>query len=206
LEYHAEVIHDYLVQKNLQNGILLSGIIAAIGIFLLLQAATASWPMALAIFLTLPAMLAGSLLAAFLNGGTISTISLFGLYAVLGIGVRNGILLVRHYDLQERNGESFGPDLVIRGSSERLTPMIMTVLATGLALLPFVVVGIVPGHEVVFPLAIVIFGGLITSLLINLFVLPALYLRYGEVREADTQLFHKEPILGGLKPDGTPGD
>lgn len=206
LEYHAEVIHDYLDQRNSQNGILLSGVIAAIGIFLLLQAATASWPMALAIFLTLPAMLAGSLLAAFLSGGTISTISLFGLYAVLGIGVRNGILLVRHYHFQERNGESFGPDLVLHGSGERLTPMIMTVLATGLALLPFVVIGNVPGHEVVFPLAIVILGGLITSLLINLFVLPALYLRYGEVREADPELFHKEPILGGLKPDSTPGD
>ena len=93
LEYHAEVQQDYLTQQGTQKGILLAGIIAAIGIFLLLQAASASWRMALVTFLTLPAMLVGGLLAAFLTGGTISSVSLFGLYAVLGIGVRNGVLV-----------------------------------------------------------------------------------------------------------------
>ncbi len=144
--------------------------------------------MALAIFLTLPAMLAGSLLAAFLTGGTISSVSLFGLYAVLGIGVRNGILLVRHYHRLEQNGETFGSNLVVHGSGERLKPMIMTTLATALALLPFVVFGNVPGYEVVRPIAIVILGGLITLTPINLLVLPTLYLRHGARQEVEFEV------------------
>ncbi len=206
LEYHAEVQHDYLTQQSTRNGILLSGIIAAIGIFLLLQAASLSWRMALATFLTLPAMLVGGLLAAFLSGSTISTVSLFGLYAVLGIGVRNGLLLVRHYHLLERDGETFDSDLVLHGSGERFTPMIMTALATGLALLPFVVFGAIPGYEVVHPIAIVILGGLLTTTLLNLFVLPALYLRFGEVSEAYPELSHKSPTVGDISPEATPGD
>jgi len=206
LEYHAEVKHDYLDQQQTRQGILLSGVIVAIGIFLLLQAASASWRMALATFVTLPAMLVGGLLAAFLSGRTISTVSLFGLYAVLGIGVRNGILLIRHYHFLERDGEAFGSDLVLRGSGERVTPMIMTALATGLALLPFVVFGNIPGYEVVRPIAIVILGGLITTTLLNLFVLPALYLRFGEISEPYPELAHKSPAMGDMGPEATPGD
>lgn len=206
LEYHAEVQHDYLTQQSTQGGVLLSGIIAAIGIFLLLQSASASWRMALATFLTLPAMLVGGLLAAFLTGSTISSVSLFGLYAVLGIGVRHAILQVRHYHLLERGGETFGSDLVLRGSGERFTPVIMTALATALALLPFVIFGVSPGYEIVRPIAIVILGGLLTTTLLNLFVIPPLYLRFGEVREAYPELSHMGPVVGDIGPDATPGD
>jgi len=206
LEYHAEVQHDYLDQQQTQQGILLSGVIAAIGIFLLLQAASASWRMALATFVTLLAMLVGGLLAAFLSGKTISTVSLFGLYAVLGIGVRNGLSLIGHYHLLEQDGEPFGSDLVLRGSGERFTPMVMTALATALALLPFVIFGNNPGYEIARPIAIVILGGLITTTLLNLFVLPALYLRYGEASEAYPELSHKRPTVGDMGPGATPGD
>jgi CzcA family heavy metal efflux pump len=205
LEYHAEVQRDYQTQQRVQEGILLSGIIAAIGIFLLLQAAAASWRMAFATFLTLPAMLVGGLLAAFLTGGTSSSVSLFGLYAILGLGVRSAILLVRHYHLLEQEGEAFGSDLVLRGSGERFTPMLMTTLATGLALLPFVVLGNIPGYEVARPIAIVILGGLLTTILLNLFILPALYLRFGEISETD-ELFRKSPAVGDVSPKATPGD
>ena len=76
----------------------------------------------------------------------------------------------------------FGPELVLRGAEERLAPILMTALATGLALVPLVVGGNKPGHEIEYPLAVVILGGLVTSTLLNLFLLPALYLRYGESR------------------------
>ena len=198
LEYHAEVQHDYLSQQRVLQSILISGIIAAIGIFLLLQAAFASWRMALAAFLTLPLMLVGGLVVVFLAGDTVSSVSLFGLFAVLGIGVRQGILLIRHYHSLQREKESFGSDLVLRGSSERLIPMTMTVLATGLALSPFVFFGNIPGHEVARPIAIVILGGLVTSTLVNLLVLPALYLRFGASREAELEFLPAptSPVVG----------
>jgi Cu/Ag efflux pump CusA len=73
----------------------------------------------------------------------------------------------------------FGPELVLRGARERLSPIMMTALATGLALVPLVVAGTIPGHEIEHPMAIVILGGLITSTFVNLFIVPALYLRFG---------------------------
>ena len=99
---------------------------------------------------------------------------------MFGIAARNGILLINHYQHLERyEGESFGPELVLRGSRERLSPILMTALATGLALVPLVVLGDIPGHEVEHPMAVVILGGLVTSTAMSLFLLPALYLRFG---------------------------
>ena len=99
---------------------------------------------------------------------------------MFGIAARNGILLINHYQHLERDeGESFGPELVLRGSRERLSPILMTALATGLALVPLVVLGDIPGHEIEHPMAVVILGGLVTSTTMSLFLLPALYLRFG---------------------------
>jgi Cu/Ag efflux pump CusA len=100
---------------------------------------------------------------------------------VFGIAARNGILLVNHCQHLERvEGETFGPGLVLRGARERLAPILMTSLATGLAVVPLVALGDRPGHEIEYPLAIVILGGLATSTLLNLFVVPSLYLRFGK--------------------------
>ena len=186
LEYHAELKRDFQTQQTTQQATLISGFIAMIGIFLLLQAASESWKIALVAFLTIPAALAGGILAAFLGGGnSISTVSLYGLFAVLGLSVRHTILLIRQYHLLERDGEAFGLDQVLRGSGERLAPMLMTTLATALAMLPFVIFGTIPGHEVVHPIAIVVLGGLVTLTLVNLLAMPALYLRFGASREAE---------------------
>jgi Cu/Ag efflux pump CusA len=135
----------------------------------------------------LPAALAGGVMADFLgNGGMISLGLLAGSLTVLGIALRNTVMLFSHYQhLEEHGGEDFGPELIIRGARERLSPTLMTTLATGLALLPFVLFGNIPGHEVVRPIAIVIIGGLVTSTWLNLFAMPALYLRFGASREAD---------------------
>ena len=110
----------------------------------------------------------------------ISLGSLVGFLTVFGIAARNKIMLINHYQHLERyEGESFGPQLALRGALERLSPIMMTALATGLALVPLVASGDVPGHEIEYPMAIVILGGLITSTLLNLFVVPSLYLRFG---------------------------
>jgi len=195
LEYHAEVQHDYLNQQQALQGMLLSGIVAAIGVFLLLQAASMSWRMAFATFLTLIASLSGGLLVNILSGEMLSFVSIFGLFAVLGIGVRNAISQIRGYHSLEDNGEEFGVNLVLQGAGERLPALVMSALATALALLPFVIFINTPGHEVPGQLAIVVLGGLLTSSLLNLFALPALYLRFGEVRET-TELLHEAPVTG----------
>jgi Cu/Ag efflux pump CusA len=92
--------------------------------------------------------------------------------------------MVNHFQHLERfEGEVFGPQLVIRGARERLAPILMTALATGLALVPLAIAGDLPGHEIEHPMAVVILGGLITSTLLNLFVLPSLYLRFGRRSE-----------------------
>jgi Cu/Ag efflux pump CusA len=154
--------------------------VAVIGIFLLLQAAFASWRLAIVAFLTLPTALSGGVLAALAGGGILSLGSLFGFFAVLGIAVRNGVLLIKHYQhLERQEGEAFGSELVLRGARERLAPILMTALATGLALAPFAIFGDIAGLEMIYPIAVVILGGLVTSLVLNLFIVPALYLRFG---------------------------
>ena len=122
----------------------------------------------------------GGVAGAFLSGGVLSLGSLVGFVTVLGIAARNGIMLVSHYrHLHEVEGVPFGRDLVMRGSEDRLAPILMTALATALALVPIVAGGNRPGHEIEHPMAVVILGGLVTSTVLNLFLMPSLYLRFG---------------------------
>ncbi|HLC06514.1 MAG TPA: efflux RND transporter permease subunit, partial [Anaerolineales bacterium] len=186
LEYHAVMLNEYAARQAAQQRILLAALVAAIGIFLLLQASSESWRLAVVTFVTLLAALVGGALAALVGGGPLSLGALFGLLAVLGIAARNGVLLISHCRCLEQEGQVFGPGLVLRGARERLAPMVMTALTTGLVLLPFVLFGDIPGHEVVRPLAIVILGGLVTSTLLNLFVIPTLYLRFGTRPEPES--------------------
>jgi Cu/Ag efflux pump CusA len=186
LEYHAEIVSDYAAERTADQRLLIASIVAVIGMFLLMQASFRSWRLALVAIVTLPAALAGGVLANFLGSGTLSISLLAGCLTVLGIALRNSIMLFSHYEhLEEKEGQAFGPDLVMRGARERLPPILMTALATGLALLPFVLFGNTPGHEMVRPIAIVIIGGLVTTTWLNLFAMPALYLRFGASREAD---------------------
>ena len=127
--------------------------------------------------------LVGGALAVWLGDGIISLGSLVGFFTVLGIAARNGILMINHFQhLEQHEGETFGPKLVLRGARERLSPILMTTLATALALVPLVIAGKIPGHEIEHPLAIVVLGGLVTSTLLNLLRRPALYLRFGRPR------------------------
>lgn len=189
LEYHAEVLTDHAQRQAAQQRLLIASIVAVVGIYLLLQASVKSWVMAVATLLLLLAGLAGGVLAAFLTNGTLSVASLFGLLAVLGLAARNAIVLINHYQHREIiSGEAFGAELVMRGSQDKVTPTVMTALTTALTLLPFVLLGNAPGFEIVRPMAIIIIGGVLISTLLNLFALPALYLRYGASREADLGL------------------
>ncbi len=180
LGYHAELLGEFQERQQAADHLMLFGLGAALMILLLLQTSFGSWRLATLVFLTLPFALVGGLLAAYLGGGIIELGSLVGLFTVYGIAARNGIMLINHFQhLEREEGEPFGPALVIRGARERLSPILMTALATGLALVPLVIAGAIPGHEIEHPMAIVILGGLITSTLLNLFVVPSLYLRFG---------------------------
>src|SRR3712207_2778853 len=157
------------------------GLAALVAIVLLLQAAFGSLRLALIAFVLLPAALVGGVLAVWLGDGVLSLGSLVGFLTVFGIAARNGILMISHFQHLERvEGEPFGPALVMRGASERLAPILMTASACALALIPLAVAGSIPGHEIEHPMAIVILGGLATATLLNLLVLPALYLRFGK--------------------------
>ena len=183
--YHVEFLGEYAERQAAQSRLLGSSALAGLAILLLLQASFRRWRLAALTFLTLPMALVGGVLAAWISGAPVSLGSLVGFFTVFGIAARNGILLVNHWQqLEEREGMAFGPALVLRGARERLSPILMTSLATGLALVPLVVLGTRPGHEIEHPLAVVVLGGLATSTLLNLFVVPSLYLRFGRARSA----------------------
>ena len=181
LGYRAEVLGEFAERQAAQRTLLLFGGGGALAIFLLLQASFRSWRLATLAFVTLPMALVGGALAAFAGGGVLSLGSLVGFFTVFGIAARNGILMINHFQhLEQHEGEIFGPKLVLRGARERLSPILMTTLATGLAIVPLVAAGNIPGHEIEHPLAVVVLGGLFTSTLLNLFVMPPLYLRFAK--------------------------
>jgi CzcA family heavy metal efflux pump len=183
--YHAEVLGESTELNAAQGRLLLFGLVAAVAILLLLQAAFGSFRPALLTFLLLPMALVGGVLAVWFGDGVLSLGSLVGFLAVFGIAARNGILMISHFQRLERDeGQAFGPELVLRGATERLAPILMTASATGLALVPLAIAGSIPGHEIEHPMAVVILGGLVTATLLNLLVLPSLYLRFGRSRRS----------------------
>ena len=191
LEYHAQVIGDATGRRATTTRLLGFGIAAAIGIFLLLQAAFRSWRLASVALMTLPVALVGGELAGLIGGGAFSLGSLIGLLVVLGIAARNCVVLFTHYQRLERgDGDVSGSALVIRGAGDRLTPILMTTLASAAAMLPFVVLGNRAGYEIVRPMAIVVLGGLVTCALLSLFLMPVLYARFGSgsIASAETEI------------------
>jgi Cu/Ag efflux pump CusA len=189
LEYHAEVIGEFAERQAASRNITLAGGVAVIAIFFLLVTSFGNLRLATLTFFTLPWALVGGVLAAFLTTGVLSLGSLVGLLTILGIATRNGIMMISHFQhLEEEEGMTFGPELVMRGAKERIAPIMMTALTTGLALVPLVIAGNIPGHEIEHPMAIVILGGLVTSTLLNLLVVPTLYLRFGKSRKMSALL------------------
>ena len=178
--YRVETLGEYQARSENQRQLLGVSILALLGIAILLYFDFQSFRLTLLVMLTLPFALIGGVAAAYLTGGVLSLGSLVGFITVLGIAARNGIMLVSHYrHLETEEGVPFGRDLILRGARERVAPILMTALAAGLGLLPLALSGSKPGYEVEFPMAIVILGGLFTSTLLNLLVLPVLYERFG---------------------------
>jgi len=179
--YRVEILGEYQARTENQRQLLQVGLLALLGIAVLLYIDFQSLRLTLLVLLTLPFALIGGVVAAWLGGGVLSLGSLVGFITVLGIAARNGIMLVSHYrHLHEQEGMPFGRELILRGAEERVTPILMTALTAGLALLPLAISGNKPGYEVEYPMAIVILGGLFTSTLLNLIVLPVLYERFGK--------------------------
>ena len=180
LEYHAEVLERSTGQEIGAGRMLAFALAAAIAVFLLLQAAFRSWRVAALTFLTLPVALVGGVLAALIYGAELSLGSLVGFLAVFAFAARNAVTTIAHFgDLERDEGLAFGAELVERGARDRLAPVLSSAAALAVATLPFLVLGGSPGLEIVAPMAAVILGGLITATLLALFVLPALYLRFG---------------------------
>ncbi len=177
--YHPEFLGEYAARQESRRRLFFLSGVALLGILLVLYSDFGSVRLTLLIFVSLPFALVGGVASALLSGGVLSLGSLVGFVTVLGIAGRNGIMLISHYrHLEEREGMPFGPELLLRGAEERLVPILMTALATALALVPIVIGGNKPGQEIEHPMAVVILGGLLTSTVLNLFLMPALYRRF----------------------------
>jgi CzcA family heavy metal efflux pump len=181
LGYRAEVLGESAERSAAAKRLQTYALIAAIAVFFLLHASFGSWRLAVLGFITLPSALIGGVLAAWSGGGVLSLGSLVGFLTVLGISARNAIMMISHFQhLENEEGVPFGPELVLRGAVERISPIMMTALATAFALAPLLIAGSIPGHEIEHPMAMVILGGIVSATLLNLFVVPSLYLRFAK--------------------------
>jgi Cu/Ag efflux pump CusA len=182
LEYHAELVGDEAERSDATRRAIAVAVAAAIGIFLLLQAALGSWRLALAAFVVLPIAIAGCLLAAAATDQVFSIGTLLGCVAVTVLSVRFGLTQFRHFQqLQRDTGDPLDAVLVRRGAHDRFVPIVTTALAIALGMLPFALSGGAAGQEILRPMADAIIGGDIAAVALAIFVLPTLYARFAPV-------------------------
>jgi CzcA family heavy metal efflux pump len=175
-------------QARSRNELMIHSLLAFAGIVLLLSIVLRSARNLLLVLVNLPFALVGGVLALFVTGGWMTLGSLIGFVTLFGITLRNSIMLITHYEhLVEHEGMTWGPDAAMRGASERLAPILMTALVTGLGLLPLAIGSGDPGREIEGPMAIIILGGLISSTALNLLILPPLAVRFGRFRPRDSE-------------------
>lgn len=191
--YYVEYGGQFESEAEATRTISLLSVLSLLVILFILAMEFRSFRDAALVMVNLPLAFIGGIVAVFLTSGVISVASLVGFITLFGIATRNGILLVSHY---RHLMEVVGLELraaIIRGSRERLRPVIMTALAAGLALVPFAIAADKPGNEILSPLAIVILGGLLSSTILNMIVLPSLYLRFGrgKTTQNDNRLAHE---------------
>ncbi|MCP4381746.1 MAG: efflux RND transporter permease subunit [Hyphomicrobiales bacterium] len=179
LEYHAELLTDFAEAQANNNRLLLAMAAALIGVFLLVQAAAGGWRLGAAAFVALLAATSGGAIVVAVTGGVLSLGAIAGLLATVAIASRGALVLIRDFQRLEREGEPFGPDLVARGTRARTAAIITTGIGTALAVVPAAVLAGLPGLETLGPLAMVLIGGVITTTLVNLCAVPALYLLFG---------------------------
>ena len=178
--YTATLEGTFQAQEEASRTIALLSLVSLGMVFAILFSRYKSTVCALIIMGSVPLALIGSVAALWIAGQPLSVASMIGFITLTGIAARNGILKISHYiNLALHEGMPFGPDLIIRGSLERLTPVLMTALSAGVALVPLMIDAGAPGKEILNPVAVTIFGGLISSTLLDTFLTPVLFLRYG---------------------------
>ncbi|MEV4412215.1 efflux RND transporter permease subunit [Catellatospora sp. NPDC049609] len=203
LEHHAEVVGKFEQRQAALVTVAWTALAAAIAIFLLLQAAFRSWRLALLGVIAIPLATVGGVVAALLVGG-LTLGAAAGLLAVFGLAARAVVLLIRRYQQQElTEGVPFGRDLVVRGTKDAAATTVVCAVSIAALLLPIAVFGGIGGLEILRPMSVVVLGGLVTLLIVVLFLLPVLYLRFGRVTERDTagdHLFDPLPPAGPAQP------
>ena len=179
--YFTQLEGQFQAQEQASQLIALLALVSLSLIFLVLYTRYQSTVLALIIIGNIPLALVGSVIALWLSNSALSVASLVGFITLAGISTRNGILKISHYiNLVAHEGEVFGKEMIIRGSLERLTPVLMTALVAAFALLPLMLSGGDPGKEILYPVAVVIFGGLISSTLLDTVLTPLMFYRWGE--------------------------
>jgi len=180
---HLEFAGSARAQAEARRNLLMNSLIAGLGILLLLAVVTGSWRNVLLVLANMPFALVGGVLAVFATGGVLTLGAMVGFVTLFGITLRNSIMMISHYEhIVGNEGITWGEEAAIKGASDRLAPIMMTSIVTALGLLPLAIGMNEPGREIEGPMALVIVGGLLTSMALNLLVLPALALRYGRFK------------------------
>ncbi|WGD54751.1 efflux RND transporter permease subunit [Bradyrhizobium sp. CB1650] len=180
---HVEFAGAAEAQARSRRDLTVNSLLAGTGIVVLLSMVTGHWRNLLLVMINLPFAFVGGVFALALTGGLLSLGSMVGFVTLFGITLRNSILMISHYEhLVLVDGRAWGPETAIEGAADRLVPILMTSLVTGLGLLPLAIGAGEPGREIEGPMAIVILGGLITSMALSLLVLPTLALRYARFK------------------------
>ena len=180
--YYVEYGGQFEAAEKASRTLLVLGILVVVGIFMLLYVALSSIRHALLVMLNLPLALIGGVVGVFVSGGIVSIASIIGFITLFGIATRNGIMMVTHIrHLMDVEGVTDPEAAVKQGASERLIPILMTAMASGLGLLPLALAGGEPGSEIQAPMAMVILFGLVSSTVLNMFVVPAAVLRFGNL-------------------------
>ena len=179
--YYVRLEGTFQAQEEASRTIGILSLLSLLLVFAILYSRYRSTVLAFIIMGNVPLALIGSVAALWLAGQPLSVASMIGFITLTGIAVRNGILKISHYiNLALKEGMPFGQQLVVRGSVERLTPVLMTAMSAGVALVPLLIDAATPGKEILHPVAVTIFGGLLSATLLDTLLTPVLFLRYGK--------------------------
>lgn len=202
--YFIEYGGQFEATREATRTLSLLTIFSLVAIFFLLIKALGDWRSALQVMINIPLALIGAVIALLLSGGVFSIATLVGFISLVGITSRNGIMMISHYlHLMKEEGEDFTEEMIIRGSLERLVPVMMTALTAGLSLLPLAIAADAPGKEILHPLAVVVLGGIITSTLLDQIVTPAVFYKFGRP-SAERIIAEREGKLAGKSEWGEP--
>ncbi len=195
--YFVEFGGQFQASQEATRTLSVLSIFSLVAIFFLLIKALGDWRVALQVMINIPLALIGAIWALHLSGGVFSIATLVGFISLVGITSRNGIMMISHYlHLMREEGEGFTEKMIIRGSLERLVPVLMTALTAGLSLVPFILAADAPGKEILHPLAVVVLGGILTSTLLDQIVTPAVFYKFGRP-SAERIIAERESLAEG---------